>query len=92
MELIGWVDIVGQSKDGVFEGQQRSWIDVEFDVQIDRSTTSVFGVQIDFPRLAQRVRLDEVSFVVHMEPMRHSVVFQISDESSDIYSGHYHSG
>ena len=67
MELVGRIDVVGQAQDGVFEGEQRPRVDVEFDVKVDRSAAAVFGVEIDLPGLAQRVGLHEVTLVVHVE-------------------------
>ena len=67
MVLVGGVDIVGQAHYRVLEGEQRPWVDVELDVQVDRATAAVLGVQVDLPRLAQRVGLDEVALVVDVE-------------------------
>jgi hypothetical protein len=74
VELVGRVHVVGQSEHGVFEGQQGARINVEFDVQVNRPTTAVFGVQIYFPCLAQRIGFYEVSLVVHVEPVRYRMV------------------
>lgn len=46
------------------------------------------GVQVDFPRLAVRVGLDEVAFVVNMEPVLGDVVLEICDEPLEIDDGH----
>ncbi len=53
MKLVGRIDVVGQSQDGVFECEEGAGVDVEFDVQIDWAATAIFGVQIDFPGLAK---------------------------------------
>ena len=45
-------------------------------------------MQIDFPRLAVRVGLDEVAFVVNMEPVLGDVVLEIGDEPLEIDDGH----
>jgi hypothetical protein len=52
MKFVGRIDFVGQSEYRVFERQQSPWIDVKFNMEIDRTTATVFGVQIDLPRLA----------------------------------------
>ncbi len=57
-------------------------------MKIDRAVTGLFGVQIDFPQLAQRVGLDEMSFVMHMKSMVDGVALQLSDESGNIDDCH----
>ena len=92
VELVGRVDVVGQAQDGVFEGEQGARVDVELDVQVDRSAAAVFGVQVDLPGLAQRVGLDEVTLVVHVKAVGDRVVLEVRDESRDVDGGHYSSG
>jgi hypothetical protein len=41
-------------------------------------------MQIDLPGLTQRIRLDEVALVVHMELMVDRVIFEVGDEAGDI--------
>ena len=53
MKLVRWIDLVRKSQDGVFEGEQRARVDVEFDVQIDGTAAAVLGMEVDLPRLAQ---------------------------------------
>jgi hypothetical protein len=53
VKLIGRIDFVGQAQYRVFKGEERPWIDVELDVQIDWPPTAVFGVQINLPGLAK---------------------------------------
>jgi hypothetical protein len=67
VKLVGRVDVIGKSEDGVFECEQGPGVYVEFDVEINRSAAPVFGMQINFPGLTQRIRLDEMSFIVHVE-------------------------
>ena len=92
VKLVGRIDLVGKSQYCVFEGEQRARIDVEFDVQIDRSAASVLGVKVNFPRLAQGVCLDEVALVVDVKAVSHRMVFKVGDETCDVNGGHYHSG
>ena len=61
-------------------------------MEINRSAAAVFGVKVDFPRLAQRVGLDEVTLVVHVKSVGHRVVFEIGNKTSDVNGGHHHSG
>jgi hypothetical protein len=44
-------------------------------------------VEINLPRLTQRIRLDYVSLVMDVEPMLHCVLFQIRYESGNV-NGH----
>jgi hypothetical protein len=50
-------------------------------VEVDRSGTGLLRVQVDLPQLAQRVGLDEVAFVVHVEPVIDRLTLHIGDES-----------
>jgi hypothetical protein len=56
-------------------------------MKIDRPTAPRLGVEIDLPRLTQRICLDYVSFVVDVEPVFHGVLFQIRYESGNV-NGH----
>ncbi len=86
--LVGRVDVVGQAHYGVLEGEQGARIDVELDVQVDRTTAAVLGVQVDLPGLAQGVGLDEVALVVDVEAVGDRVVLEIGDETGDVDGGH----
>ena len=88
MKLVRWIDLVRESQDGVFEGEQCARIDVEFDVQVDGTAAAVLGMKVDLPRLAQGICLDEVTFVVDVETVRHRMVFKVCDETSDVNGGH----
>jgi fructose-1,6-bisphosphatase/inositol monophosphatase family enzyme len=46
-------------------------------------------MQVDLPRLAKRVRFDEVSLVVHVKAVRHRVILQVGNETGDVNSGHH---
>ena len=58
------------------------------EVEVDRTFTSLFGMDVDLPRLAQRIALDEVALVVHVEPVLDRVVLQVGDEAGDVENGH----
>jgi hypothetical protein len=92
MELVRWIDLVGKTQHRVFEGEQGSRIDVEFDVQVHGSAATVFGMEVDLPGLAKRVGLHEMPFVVDVKPVRHRMVLKVCDETSDVNCGHYASG
>ena len=57
-------------------------------MQIERAAAGLLGMQVDLPRLAQRVGLDEVALVVHVEPVIDGVVLEVGDEAGDIDDGH----
>ena len=58
-------------------------------MKVERSVARLLGMEVDLPRLAQRVGLDEVAFVVHVEPVIGGVVLQIGDEAGDVDHGHW---
>ena len=72
----------------VLEPDHDARIDFERKVEVERSATGVFGVEIDLPRLTHRIGLDEVAFVVHMECMIDRVVLEIGDEAGNVDDGH----
>ena len=57
-------------------------------MEVERTIARLIGVQIDFSRLAVRVGLDEVAFVVNVEPVLGDVVLEIGDEPLEIDDGH----
>ena len=79
--------------DLVLEAEQGAWIDLERQVQVDRPAARLFGMQIDFPQLAQRIGLDEVPLVVHVKPVIDRMALQIAHEAGYIddrhVDGHY---
>ena len=92
MEFVRWIDVIGKSEHGVFEGEKRSRIDVKLDVQINGSAATVLGVKINFPRLTQGVGLDKMAFIVHVETMGNRVILEVSNKTSNINGGHCYSG
>jgi hypothetical protein len=62
-------------------------------MKIDRSGTCLLGVEINLPELAQRIGLDEVSLVVHMEPAVDGLALHVGDEPGHVddchVAGHY---
>ena len=57
-------------------------------MEIDRAVAGFLWVQVDFPELAQRVGLDEMALVVHVEPMIDGMALQLCDESGHIDDCH----
>jgi len=92
MKLVRWIDLIRKAQHRVLEGEERSGVDVELDVQVDGSATAVLGMQVDFPRLAKRVRLDKVTLVMDVKSVRHRMVLEVCDEPSDVNCGHWSSG
>ena len=45
-------------------------------------------MQVDLPDLTQGVGLDEVSLVMHVEPMVHGVVFELGYVAGDVDGCH----
>jgi myo-inositol-1(or 4)-monophosphatase len=46
-------------------------------------------MQVHFPRLAQRIGLDEMSLIVDVESMSHRMVLKVCYETSNVNGGHY---
>ena len=88
MEVVGRIDVIGQTEQRVFEGEQGPGIDVEGQMQIDGTTATIYGVQIDLPGLTQGVGLHEVSLVVNMEAVIDGVILQVGNEAGDVDGGH----
>ena len=57
-------------------------------MEIERTPAALLGMQVDLPQLAQRIRLDEMALVVHMEPVIHGMALQLCDESGHIDDCH----
>ena len=85
--VVGFL-VVGQADDGILEAEQDARIDDEREVEIDRAFAALFGMEIDLPGLAERVRLDEMALVVHVEPVLDRVILQIGNESRNVDDGH----
>ncbi len=78
---------LGQLEHAVLEREQHARVDLEREVQVERAAARLLGVQIDLPGLAQRVGLDEVPLVVHVELVVDGVVLQVGDEAGDVDDG-----
>jgi hypothetical protein len=89
---VGRVGVLGQLDDRVLEGQERPGVDLQAEVKVERATAPLLGMKVDLPRLAQRVGLDEVSFVVHVEAVVDCVILELRHISSHIDDGHDPSG
>ena len=86
-EALGRVGAVGLLEHPVLEAEQDPGVDLEGEVQVERTAAGVLGVEVDLPCLAQRVRLDEVALVVHVECVVDGVVLQVGDEAGDVDDG-----
>ena len=88
MELVGGLLVLGEEDDGVLEGEEDAGVHVEGEMQVERATAPLFGVQVDLPDLAQRIGLDEVPLVVHVKPVVDRMVLQVGDVSGDVNCSH----
>ena len=52
VELVGRLLVLGQQDHGVLEGEEDAGVDVEGEVQVERATAPLLGVQVDLPDLA----------------------------------------
>ena len=57
-------------------------------MQVEGTAAGLLGMEVDLPRLAKRVGLDEVTLVVHVEPVVDGMVLEVGDEHGDIDGCH----
>ena len=89
MKIVGRVRIFSDFGDLVLKIQENPGINLKGEMQVKRAVTSFFRMQIHFPRLAQRIGLDEMTFVVYVETVVNGgVVFEICDVTSDVDDRH----
>ena len=79
---------VVKGEHGVFEGKEYSWVDFEAQVKVDRAVACLFWVNIDFPQLAQGVRLHKVTFVVHVKTMVNGMALQVRNKACYVDNSH----
>jgi myo-inositol-1(or 4)-monophosphatase len=82
--LISGLLVVGEVQHDVLKRQQDPRVDIQCQVQVDRTAAALLWVEVDLPNLSQRVRLDEVSLVVYVEPMVDRVVLEVRDIPGNI--------
>ena len=80
--------VVLQIEDEILEREQDPGVDLERQVEVERSAARVLGVEVDLPRLAEGVGLDEVAFVVDVEAVVDGVVLEVGDEAGHIDDRH----
>lgn len=81
---VGRFLVVGQVYDEILEGEDGARVDLQRQVQVERSTARLLGVQIHLPRLSHGVALHEMPFVMHVEAVTGRVILEVCDESGDI--------
>ncbi len=59
-------------------------------MKVERAVAGLFGVQVHFPGLAERVGLDKVPLVMHVEAVVDRVVFQFGYVPGHIDHSHHH--
>ena len=79
---------VGALDHRVLEPEQHARVDLEREVEVDGPLATLFGMQVDFPVLAQRVALDEVPLVVHVEAVLDCVILQVGHEPGNVDDCH----
>ncbi len=89
VELVGRVLDVGPLDHRVLEPEQHPGVDLERQVEVDRTLAPLLGVEVDLPVLPQRVALDEVPLVVDVEPVLDRVVLEIGHEPGDVDDCHF---
>ena len=72
----------------VLEAERNPGIEIYGQVQVERASACLLGVEIDLPGLAHRVGLDEVTLVVDVELMVRRVLFDVGDEAGNVDDCH----
>ena len=80
--------VVGEVDHRVLEAEQHARVDLHAEVEVDGAFAALLGMDVDLPRLAQRVALDEVPFVVHVEAVLDRVILEVGDEAGHIENRH----
>ena len=75
-------------KHSIFEGKEHPRVNFEAEMQVDRAVACLFWVNIDFPQLAQGVRLDKVTFVVHVKTMVNGMALQVRNKACYVDNSH----
>ena len=88
MELVGGLLLFGEEHHGVLEGEEDAGIDVEGQVEVQRTAASFLGMQVDLPDLTKGVRLDEMPLVVYVKPVIDGVILQVRNVSGDVNGCH----
>ena len=77
VEVVGRFLVFGQPENGVLKREQCPRIDLEGQVEIERTTAAVFGMELDLPHLAERVGLHEMPLIMDMEAMVDRMILEI---------------
>jgi hypothetical protein len=88
VEAVGRFTVLREVDHEVLEGQQHPGVDLQGQVQIQRPAAALLGVEVDLPGLAQRVGLDEVALVVHVEAVVDGVILDLGHVSGHVDDGH----
>jgi hypothetical protein len=59
-------------------------------MEVERSPAPLLGVQVDLPRLAQGIGLDEMALVMNVKAVIDGVLLDLGHVSGDIDHGHRH--
>jgi hypothetical protein len=92
MELVRRLRILSELDHSVLKRQQHPWVDLKGEMEVERSPASLLGVQVDLPRLAQGIRLDEMALVMNVKAVIDGVLLELGHISGDIDHGHGTSG
>jgi myo-inositol-1(or 4)-monophosphatase len=77
VEVIRRFLVLRQPEDGVLEGEERPRVHLEGQMKVEGSPAPVFGMELYLPDLAERVGLDEVTFVVHVKAMIDRMILEV---------------
>jgi hypothetical protein len=88
VELVGWLLLFGEEHHGVLEREQDTGVDIQGQVEVQRTAAALLGMEVDLPDLTKGVGLDEVPLVVYVEPVIDRVILQVRHVSGDVNGCH----
>ena len=88
-KLVGRIKFLAQLVDLVLKRQQHARVDLKGQMEIKRPIAPLLRVKVNLPCLAQRIRLHEMSFVVHVKSVIDGcVVLEVGDVAGNVDDCH----
>jgi hypothetical protein len=88
VELVGRLLLFGEEHHGVLERKEDTGVDVQGQVEVERTAAAFLGMEVHLPHLPKGVRLDEMPLVVYVKPVIDRVILQVRNVSGDVDGCH----
>ena len=89
MEVVRGILVLADLGDLVLERQEYARVDLEREMEVEGAVAALVRVQVDLPRLAERIRLDEMTLVMNVKAMvDRRMILEIGDVSGHIDDCH----